>query len=242
MVLGNAAPGALPKNQTVWGPVFLLGGELFSFLCLLVIDTALASAVSFSTIEVSFDWNSSPNNVFFFIENSSEPNLLQEGSIADKIFSLWKCEVSSEAFPTRQIVRWIKPNASVVGTAMSGLSFSPASRRSCQAAVSGLKLAKIAAWMFVSCALLSLGNCFPRYSVMHLSTLGTVHTSVSGLGCSLNRASHSSLVIHHLRCLERYVSTDLGITKVPTLFFTSSVGSKSKTSSELSWVSLVPDL
>ena len=180
----------------------------------------------------------------FFIEYSSEPNLLQAGSIAGKIFSLRNCEVSSEAFPTRQIVRWIKPNASVAGTA--GLSFSHTSRRSRQAAVSGLKLAKIAAWIFVSCASLSLGNCFPRYSVMYLSTLGTVHTSASGLGCSLNRASRSSLVRHRLRCLERYVSTDLGITKVPSLFFTSSVGSKSRTSpdsaSELSRVSLVPHL
>ena len=111
---------------------------------------------------------------------------------------------------------------------MSGLSFSPASRRSRQAAVSGLKIAKIAVWILVSCALPSLGNCFPRYSVIYLSTLGTVHTSASGLGCSLNRASRSSLVRHRLRCLERYVSTDLGITKVPSLFFTSSVGSKSR--------------
>ena len=208
------------KKQTVWCPVILLGRELFSFLCLLVIDTALASALSFSTIEVSFDWNSSPSNVFFS-ENSSEPNLLQEGSIAVRIFSLQNCEVSSEAFPTRQIVRWIKLNASVAGTAMSGLSFSPASRRSRQAAVSGLKIVKIAAWIFVSCA----SFCFPRYSAMYLSTLGTVHTSASGLGCSLNRASRSSLVRHRLRCLQRYVSTDLGITKVPSLFFTSSVGS-----------------
>ena len=76
---------------------------------------------------------------------------------------------------------------------------------------------------------------------MYLSTLGTVHTSASGLGCSL--PSHSSLVRHHLGCLERYVSTDLGISKVPSLFLTSSVGSKSRTSpdsiSEPSRVSLV---
>ena len=180
--------------------------------------------------------------MFFFVENSSEPNLLQEGSIAVRIISLQNCEVSSEAFPTRQIVRWIKLNASVAGTVMSGLSFSSTSRRSRQAAVSGLKIAKIAAWIFVSCALPSLGNCFPRCSAMYLSTLGTVHTSASGLGCSLNRASRSSLVRHHLRCLERYVSTDLGITNVPSLFFTSSVGTKSRTSpdsvSEPSRVSL----
>ena len=75
------------------------------------------------------------SNVFFFIENSSEPNLLQEGSIADNIFSLQNCEISFEAFPTRQIVCWIKSNASVAGTAMSGLSFCPVSRRSRQAAV-----------------------------------------------------------------------------------------------------------
>ena len=128
---------------------------------------------------------------------------------------------------------------------MSGLSFSPASRRSRQAAVSDLKIAKIAAWIFVSCASPSLGK-FPRYSAMYLSTLGTVHTSASGLGCSLNRASRSSLVRHRLRCLERYVSTDLGITKVPSLFFTSSVGSKSGTSpdsvSEPSRVSLASHL
>ena len=37
----------LLKKWMVWGPVFLLGGELFPFLCLLVIDTALASTVSF---------------------------------------------------------------------------------------------------------------------------------------------------------------------------------------------------
>ena len=82
-------------------------GGVFLSLCLLVIDTALASAVSFSTIEVSFDWNSSPNKVFLvlLVENSSEPNLLQEGSITVKIFSLRICEVSSEAFPTRQMVR-----------------------------------------------------------------------------------------------------------------------------------------
>ena len=58
--------------------------------------------------------------------------------------------VSSEAFPTSQMVRWIKPSASVAGTVMSELSFRPASRRSRQAAVSGLKIAKIAAWIFVS--------------------------------------------------------------------------------------------
>ena len=97
------------------------------------------------------------------------------------------------------------------------------SRRSHQAAVSGLKIAKIAAWIFVSCALLSLGNCFPGYSLMYLSALGTVHTSTSGLGRSLNRVSC-------LECLERFVSTDLGVTKVLSLFLTSSVGSKFRTS------------
>ena len=61
---------------------------------------------------------------------------------------------------------------------------------------------------------------------MYLSTLGTVHTSTSGLGCSLNRASLSSLVRQRLTCLERYVDTDLGVTNVPSLFLTSSVGSK----------------
>ena len=70
------------------------------------------------------------------------------------------------------------------------------------------------------------GNCFPRYSDMYLSTLGTVHTLASGLGCSLNSASRSSLVRQRLRCLERYADTDLGVTKVPSLFLTSSVGSK----------------
>ena len=44
--------------------------------------------------------------------------LLQEGSIAVKIFSLWNTEVKSEAFPTRQIVCWIKLNASVAETAI----------------------------------------------------------------------------------------------------------------------------
>ena len=40
-----------------------------------------------------------------------EPNLLREGSIADRIFSLRNCEVRFEAFP------WIKLNASVAETA-----------------------------------------------------------------------------------------------------------------------------
>ena len=71
--------------------------------------------VGWTGIAVSFDWNSSPNNMFFFVGNSSEPNLPQDGSIAYKIFSLWNCEVSSEAFPKRQIVCWIKRNASVAG-------------------------------------------------------------------------------------------------------------------------------
>ena len=142
-------------------------------------------------------------------------------------FSPFRTEVSSEAFPTRHTVHWIKLNA---GSDISGLSVNLASRRSRQAAVSGLKITKIAAWIFVSCASLSLGNYFPRYSDMYLSTLSTVHTSVSG---SLNRASCSSLVRHRFRCLERYDSTDLGITKVPSLFFTSYVGSKLRKSPDL---------
>ena len=74
------ARGALSKKPDgLAGPCLLVGSRALFLLCLLVIDTALASAVSFSTIEVSFDWNSSPNNVFFFIENSSEPNPTPEG-------------------------------------------------------------------------------------------------------------------------------------------------------------------
>ena len=118
-----------------------------------------------------------------------EPNLLQEGSIAVRIFSLRNCEVRFEGLPTRQIVRWIKLNASVAETAIRIQEILPGCYewpQDCQDCCLDLCQLCFAVWGIT------------RYSAMYLSILGTVHTSAPGLGCSLNRASHTSLVRHRL--------------------------------------------
>ena len=74
----------------------------------------------------------------------------------------------------------------------------------------------------------SLGNFLPRKSVMHLSTFGGVHTSISGCGCSLKNASRSSFDIHFLKCLHTNLLILAGALKVPSLFLTREAGSNGK--------------
>ena len=183
---------------------------------------------------VSLVWNSSPKRVLRVPGNSSELNLVQDWSIAPSIFSLLSWEVSSEAFPTRQIVRWIKLSTSVAGTAMPGSSFAPASSKSCHAAVSGRKMARIAACIFVDSVSLSLGKFFPKNSDIYLSTFGTRQTSRSGRGCSLKRASLSSFDRQRFTCFDRYDEIGLGTGRVPSLCLTSSAGSNTSPTSD-SW-------
>ena len=79
-------------------------------------ETALVSAVSFYTLLVSFNWNSSPNRASLAFETSSDPNLLHAGSIAIRILARLVCEMYSDAFPTRQRVRCMRSRTSAAGT------------------------------------------------------------------------------------------------------------------------------
>ena len=94
----------------------LVGEEAPSSLFLLEIETALERAVSFSTLFVRNSWNSSPKRVPGPALMVSEPNLVQELSIAPRICALLNCEVSSEAFPTRQTVCCTIVSTSEAGT------------------------------------------------------------------------------------------------------------------------------
>ena len=131
---------------------------------------------------------------------------------------------------------------SVAGSIIVVSRSRPSSRSSCHADVSGRMQASTAVWIFVSSASRSLGNFLPRKSDMYLSTLGARVASTSGLGCSLNRASLSSLVRQCLRCLLRYFSIAFGTLSAPSLVCTMEAGSKSVRPLELSESPLSPSL
>ena len=95
-------------------------------------------------------------------------------------------------------------------------------------------MARIADCIFVDSVSFSLGKFFPRNSDIYLSTFGTRQTSRSGRGCSLKRASLSSLDRQRFTCFERYDAIGLGTENVPSLCFTSSAGSNSSPTSN-SW-------
>lgn len=57
--------------------------------------------------------------------------------------------------------------------------------------------------------------------VMYSSTLGTVHTSASGLGCSLNRTSRSSWLGNASNAWKGTLILIWGVTNVPPLFLPS---------------------
>ena len=100
-----------------------------SFLLLLVIETALASATSFSTRLPKDLWNFSPNNVPVADTNDSELNLLHDESISPRICALLICEVNSDALPIIHIVCCMRVSTSVAGTTILWLSSSLASAR-----------------------------------------------------------------------------------------------------------------
>ena len=78
-----------------------------------MIETALESAVSFSTFLPSDSWNFSPKRVSVADAKESELNLLHDVSIIPRICALLICEVNSEAFPTRHIVHCMMVSTSV---------------------------------------------------------------------------------------------------------------------------------
>ena len=59
--------------------------------------------------------------------------------------------------------------------------------------MSGQTLARITDWFLVSSESRFLGRRLPKNLDMYLSTFGGAQASISGHGCSLNRASLSSL-------------------------------------------------
>lgn len=160
--------------------------------------------------------------------------MLHDWSIDSRIFDRLVCDTNSEAFPIRQRVRWITERTSVAGTVIPVSSSKPSSRRSCQAEVRGRMQAKIAVWTFASSVSRSLGNFFPKNSEMYLSTFGAIVTSKSGLGCSLKRASRSSLGRQCLRCRSKYFWIVLGTFVVPSFDLTREDGSKFSVPDELS--------
>ena len=95
--------------------------EFSSFFACLVIDAALARAVS-STFFVSFSWNSSPKRKVEEEGNSSDPYLDQAGSTASRICVRRVWEISSEMLPSRQIVRWIMARTSPARTKSRGVT------------------------------------------------------------------------------------------------------------------------
>lgn len=152
--------------------------------------------------------------------------MLHDGSIVSKILDRLVCEISSEALPIIHSVHWIRVRTSDPGTTICGSPSKPASNRSCQAEVSGRILARTADCIFASSESRSLGMRFPRNSDMYLSIFGGTQESRSGLGCSLNRASLSSLVRQRFICLSRYCCMHWGTLNVPSFDLTRSPGSK----------------
>ena len=80
----------------------------------------------------------------------------------------------------------------------------------------------------------------PQKSVMYLSTLGTTHTAVSGLGCSLNRASHSCFERYHLKCFLSTLQSGLEEWMYPPLMVLRRLGQKVWLMSLAIWTATEP--
>lgn len=159
------------------------------------IDTAFDKATPFSTLPVREAWNSSPNGVFFVLY-SSDQNCSMTGQWTPGFWIIW---FNSEAFPIRQRVCWITERTYVAGTVISVSLSKPSSS---QGKVRGeCRLERLPGSSPTPCHSL-WGISSPRiWTCTYLSTFGA---SKSGLGCSLKRASCSSLDRQCLRWRSKY--------------------------------------
>ena len=116
--------GPLEKTGVCWLP-----SPSFSYLLLLVMETALERAASFSTLVVSEDRNSLLKSVCFAEGKSSMPYLLHDRSLVSRIFDLRVDEMSSDAFPTRHRICCTRVRISFPSTIISWSTASPPSIR-----------------------------------------------------------------------------------------------------------------